>query len=230
LNVNDNENRQTQNFNNPRSKLRLLIELFSLMISFLIMGLISLSVAFSTEPGKINIYSFSFTLPYNKYVLIILGFILIIASLISIFLMLFLKQAEQFGRWLEYSDSKLNKLVWRIFWPLLWISLCITFIEAIVEISTKMSTPFWRSAALIGGISLFIIAFIILLIKIPPKRKQETNVDIPPKIEKPTLKDIALFGLFVAMIIFLQKHFRNIKNENIKVGIINIQKRGNSIS
>jgi hypothetical protein len=152
---------------NPRSELRILVELFSLTTIFLLTGILSFSSFFTTLQQKTEIHffnsTFDFNLPYNHEVLFVLGCIYVILGLVSFVLVFLPRQARQMGEWIEFSDSKLNRFFWSIFLPLLWIGLNFTFVIGLVDASSKLPGPLWNSISLEVGFSLYILISIILI-------------------------------------------------------------------
>jgi hypothetical protein len=155
-----------------RTEMRFLLELFSLATIFFLTAILSFSAYFSTQPSEVTLFTETITFPYNQIAFLVIGGIYGVLFLFSLIMILVPSKARLLGEWIEYSDSKINWVFWKVFWPLLWIAIVYPVIFSIIDASRGMPTTMGRDIALISGLFIYLVSGMILFIKIPSRGKK----------------------------------------------------------
>ena len=148
-------NNRQRNTNNSRRDLRLLVELFSLMVVFFFMS----AILFSTGDKQVTV-SLTLNIPHEAFYA--LAIIYIVLSLSSLCLLFLNEQARQAGHWVEQADSTPNRFLWAFFWPLLWAALTVTFLAGLVDVSNRVPAN-WNALTFFGGIFIYLLASVRII-------------------------------------------------------------------
>ena len=142
-----------------RTRLRLWVELFSLMTVFLILGFALFSTTNDTldlfKAGRINI---SILIHNSHIVYQAAGWFPVAIALVCFILMFIPSKAEQFATWIIESGSNLHGYFWVVFWPVMSGALALTSFIGFVDISSKLPTVTERSIAVVTTMIILLVS------------------------------------------------------------------------
>lgn len=144
-----------------RTRLRLWVELFSLMTVFLILGFALFSTTNDTlrlfNAGTINVN----IQIHNSHMLYQAAGWFPVAIALGCFVLMFIpSKAEQFANWIVESGSNLHGYFWVIFWPVMSGALALTSFIGLVDISSRLPTVTARSIAVVASMIILLVSLV----------------------------------------------------------------------